>query len=94
VRVRLWVIGAALILGGFASHVIFDARAADVAGRIEMGQFAYLEAVLFAAGFGLIFISLMNSSPGRNVTSTRLGWLLWVTAALIASGAVLRRLPP
>ncbi len=89
-KVRAWLIGVVLIAAGFATHAAFEAWAAPFAGRIEMGQFACFEFVLYAAGLGLTAVSLAGASgSGRSA-----GWVLWLAAAVLAGFAVLRRLPP
>lgn len=90
VRVRAWLIGAVLVAGGFASHVAFEVWVTPFAGRIEMGQFACLEFVLYASGLMLAAASLSGASGGRRAA----GCVLWVAVALLAGFAVLRRLPP
>jgi hypothetical protein len=94
VRIRAWVIGAALIVSGIATHVVFEVWVAPSAGRIEMGQFACLEAVLYATGLGLSLISLCVASAQRTTGRVWLGWVLWVVVGLTAGLAVLRQLPP
>jgi hypothetical protein len=94
VRIRPWIIGVALIVGGFATHLAFEVWAAPYAGRGAMGEFACFEALLYAAGLGLSLVSLCAAPAGTNAGRTTVGWALWVVAALVAGLAVLRRLPP
>jgi hypothetical protein len=84
------VIGAALVAGGFATHAAFEVWAAPFAGRIEMGQFACFEFVLYAAGLGLAAVSLAGARGDRQAA----GCVIWLVAALLAGFAVLWRLPP
>ena len=62
-RVRAWVVGAALIASGFITHAVFEIWAAPYAGRIEMGQFACYEAILYTAGLTVVFVSLSTAPP-------------------------------
>ncbi len=93
-RLRAWVIGVTLIAGGFATHIAFEVWAAPSAGRIEMGQFACIEAVLYVAGLGLVLASLAAAPAGGSAGRSAVRWVLWVVAAMVAGLAVLRRLPP
>jgi hypothetical protein len=88
------VIGAALIASGFVTHVVFEMWAAPHAGRIEMGQFACFEALLYAAGLGLALVSLARRPAVPSGRPRAAGWLLWAAAASAAVLAVLQRLPP
>ena len=49
-RLRPWVIGVTIIVAGFATHGTFELWMSDYAGRIELGQFANSEALLFLSG--------------------------------------------
>jgi hypothetical protein len=88
------VVGATLIFGGLLTHALFEEWAAPYAGRIEMGQFACLEALLYAAGLGLALVSLLNRPPNGEGRSRAAGWVLWAVAAVVAVYTVLWRLPP
>lgn len=93
-RVRPRVIGAVLIAGGFVSHLAFEVWAAPYAGRGDMGQFACFEFTLFAAGLGLVFLSLASARPVPGVRPRATEWLVWSVVALAAIVAVVSRLPP
>lgn len=93
-RLRPWVIGMALFVGGFATHAAFDLWM-DFPGRIEMGAFAGIEAILFPSGLGLVLISLAKTpDPGSDPSLRAAAWLLWLVAASVAGFLVLIRLPP
>jgi hypothetical protein len=84
------VIGATFIAFGAASHAAlkFD----PLPDRPSMGQFAYLEFLVYAIGFLLLLSSLISASmsgPRRALLS--LVWLAGVLAALVA---VIDSLPP
>lgn len=89
-RVRAWVIGVVLLVAGFATHASLELWPVPFAGRIEMGQLACMEFVLYAAGLGLAAVSL----AGATGTRRKAGSGLWIAAALFAGLAVLWRLPP
>lgn len=92
---RPWVVGVALIAAGFATHATFELCVSDYAGRIEMGQFAILEALLFLAGLWATLVSLVAPSVSKGRRSQRgLGCLLWLVTAVVTALAVLVRLPP
>lgn len=55
--VRPWVFGATLIAFGACSHIALD----PPPGRIEMGQFACFEFVLYGVGHFLILVSLLSA---------------------------------
>jgi hypothetical protein len=93
-RLRPWVIGISLIVCGFAAHVAFEMWVADWAGRFEMGLFAIHEALLFLAGLGCVFASLLRPwPPGVGAGAKEAAWVLWLTTAMMAAVVVLIRLP-
>jgi hypothetical protein len=55
-RRRPRVIGVTLIVGGFATHAVFEIWASEYAGRIEMCKFSIFEALLFLAGLGTVLV--------------------------------------
>ncbi len=87
-RIRPWVIGATFIAFGVCSHVALD----PLPGRIEMGQFACFEFLLYVTGLLLILISLLCApmSVGWRVSAVA----LWLAGGLIALVAVIHSLPP
>jgi hypothetical protein len=92
-RVRLWVIGAALVFCGFATHEVFNIWVDEFAGRIEMGRFAGFEIMLFTSGLGLSFLSLIvREECDRKFRLV--GWLSWVVALFASAWTVLEQLPP
>lgn len=92
---RPWVIGVALILCGFAVHAAFEVWVADWAGRLEMGSFAIVEAMLFLSGLGCTLAGLLGTELVDARPAVRAGaWALWLLVALVSAWSVLDRLPP
>ncbi len=92
-RVRPWVLGIALVACGFVTDIGFRLWVADFAGRIEMGGFATLEALLFASGLVLCLPSLVQP-PEKSGDFRGIGCLFWVVVFLASAWIVLTRLPP
>jgi hypothetical protein len=89
-RIRPWVIGATFIGFGVVSHAVL--KADPLPGRIEMGQFAGFEFLLYAVGLGLSLLSLISAPmSGARRASLAVLWLAAVVASLVA---VIDSLPP
>jgi hypothetical protein len=88
-RIRPWVIGVTFVAFGVSSHAAL--KVDPLPGRIEMGQFAGFELILYAAGLGLALVSLVSTPMGF---ARRVAWsILWILAVLAALVAVIDSLP-
>jgi hypothetical protein len=88
-RVRPWVIGGTFITFAAVCHAAF--RVAPLPDRTEMGRFACLEFLLYAAGLGLLLKSLVTSPMGG--ARRAVFRFLWIAAALAGLVAVIDSLP-
>jgi hypothetical protein len=89
-RIRPWFIGLAFIVVGATSHAAFKVE--PLPGRIEMGQFACFEALLYMIGLSLALVSLLSiPSSGKHWL---IGCAVWLGAVLMAAVAVIDSLPP